>query len=688
MHPLRHTAVVQSLLCSVCLYLSLMGATRAQETDYLDDMPLNQLLQTEPSPQSKVVSTPSRQNQKITESAASVSIITADDIRTYGYRTLADVLNSVRGFYIANDGMYSSAGVRGFLRPGDYSSRILLMVDGYRINDNIYDAGSFGQELLVDMEMVKRVEIIRGPSSSLYGSNALLGVINIITRNAQDIGNGEASASVQGRHEGKLRASLGKQYDNGLSMLLSASQYDDRGRSQQLPEATFQTPEYNFGRVDAGSDYTHARTVMAKLAWQAWRFETYHAQRDKGIGNALSGTLLNYPNNKMIDEEGIVGLRYKSGNADQQSELSARLFYGYYNFFGTYQYPDPIMPAFTTADEAKGSWWGTEANWSKKWHSRNTLVTGFNWQTNTRQNQSYFNVMPFESLLDDKYSSKRYGVYLQNDWQVLNNLTLSIGARADKYSGNQAVASPRLSVVYQPQADHFIKLMYGSAFRVPNAYESRYETPSYQMGNPHLHPEYVKTLELIDEFSLNQTTHLTLSAFMIRMKDILEQKIVDNHGAPILQFQNYDKVKTNGFEAEINHQWHSGAKIRSSVSYQSSHEDDDGANIANSPRWMMKVNYSLPFLQNQWRAGLELQTMSNRIAKDTFDNSIKLPRVSRTNLTFLRPALNQGIEWSLSIYNLFNRNYADPVGADPSIPERAFQQQDGRRWMGRMIYRF
>ncbi|MFX6930226.1 TonB-dependent receptor, partial [Acinetobacter baumannii] len=82
----------------------------------------------------------------------------------------------------------------------------------------------------------------------------------------------------------------------------------------------------------------------------------------------------------------------------------------------------------------------------------------------------------------------------------------------------------------------------------------------------------VKTLELIDEFSLNQTTHLTLSAFMIRMKDILEQKIVDNHGAPILQFQNYDKVKTNGFEAEINHQWHSGAKIRSSVSYQSSHE--------------------------------------------------------------------------------------------------------------------
>lgn len=688
MRLLRHHLLAQLLLCSVSLYLSQMGAACAQEEDYLDELPLNQLLQTETSPQSKIVSTPSRQNQKITQSAASVSIISADDIRTYGYRTLADVLNSVRGFYTAYDGMYSSAGVRGFLRPGDYSSRILLMVDGYRINDNIYDAGSFGQELLVDMEMVKRVEIIRGPSSSLYGGNALLGVINIITRNAQDIGKGEVAASVQGRHEGKLRASLGKQYDSGLSLLLSASQYYDQGRSKQLPEATFQTPEYNFGRLDAGSDYTHARTVMAKLAWQEWRFETYHAQRDKGIGNALSGTLLNAPNNKMIDEEGIVGLRYNSANADQQSELSARLFYGYYNFFGTYQYPDPLLPAFTTKDEAKGRWWGTEVNWSKKWHPRNTLVTGFNWQTNTHQNQSYYNVTPYESLLDDHYSSNRYGVYLQNDWQATDKLTLSIGARADKYSGTQAVASPRLSVVYQPQSDHFIKLLYGSAFRVPNAYESRYETPNYQMGNPNLQPEYVKTLELIDEFSLNQTTHLTLSAFMIRMKDILEQRTIDNNGAPILQFQNFDTVKTNGFEAELNHQWHSGARLRSSVSYQRSHEADDGANIANSPHWMLKVNYSQPFLQNQWRAGLELQTMSSRIAKDTFDNSIKLPKVNRVNLTFLRPIYNQGIEWSFSIYNLFNRNYADPVGADPSIPERAFQQQDGRRWMGRLIYRF
>ena len=85
------------------------------------------------------VYTASKFKQKVTEAPASVTIITAEDIRKYGYRTLADILRNVRGFYVTYDRNYSYLGVRGFGRPADYNSRVALLVDGHRVNDNVYD---------------------------------------------------------------------------------------------------------------------------------------------------------------------------------------------------------------------------------------------------------------------------------------------------------------------------------------------------------------------------------------------------------------------------------------------------------------------------------------------------------------------------------------------------------------------
>lgn len=134
--------------------------------------------------------------QKVTEAPASVTIITAEEIKKYGYRTLADILQSVNGFYVTNDRSYSYIGVRGFNRPGDYNSRVLLLVDGHRLNDNIYDQAGIGTESPIDVDLIDRVEIIRGPSSSLYGTNAFFGVINVIMKRGRDINGIELSTEV------------------------------------------------------------------------------------------------------------------------------------------------------------------------------------------------------------------------------------------------------------------------------------------------------------------------------------------------------------------------------------------------------------------------------------------------------------------------------------------------------------
>src|SRR6185436_13609357 len=121
----------------------------------------------------------SKYEQKISQALSSVTIVTSDEIKKQGYRTLAEILRSVRGLFITDDRAYSYLGIRGFGRPSDYNSRVLVLVDGHRMNDNIYDSVLIGTEGVVDVDLINRVEVIRGPSSSIYGDNAFFGVVNI-----------------------------------------------------------------------------------------------------------------------------------------------------------------------------------------------------------------------------------------------------------------------------------------------------------------------------------------------------------------------------------------------------------------------------------------------------------------------------------------------------------------------------
>src|SRR6185369_16450932 len=104
------------------------------------------------------------------------------ELRAFGYPTIAESLKGLRGVSISNDRVYASAGIRGIGLPNDYGNRLLVLSDGQALNDNLLNSSYIGSDGRVDLHDVERIEVVRGPGSLLYGTGAFSGVINLVPR--------------------------------------------------------------------------------------------------------------------------------------------------------------------------------------------------------------------------------------------------------------------------------------------------------------------------------------------------------------------------------------------------------------------------------------------------------------------------------------------------------------------------
>ena len=232
-----------------------------QTVQDLDSLTLEQLMQVK-------VEGAALHPQSLRDAPASVTIITAEDIRKYGYRTLGEALSAVRGFYMSNDRTYETAGVRGFNLLGDYSSHLLVMVNGHNMADNIFDYMLFfGNDFPIDMNLIKQIEIVRGPSSALYGSSAIFATINIITKSPDETGPLTLTADTGTFGEKKVQmvetASFG-----GAKLLISGSVFNDTGESP-LFFPQFDTPQTNNGNaIDMNGERGYH--FFSTLTWRNW----------------------------------------------------------------------------------------------------------------------------------------------------------------------------------------------------------------------------------------------------------------------------------------------------------------------------------------------------------------------------------------------------------------------------------
>ncbi len=617
------------------------------------------------------VYTASRHLQSTAEAPSAVSVVTADEIQRFGYRTLADVLQTVRGFFVTYDRNYSSVGVRGFARPGDYNTRILLLIDGHRLNDNIYDEAMIGTEFPLDIDLIQRIEIIRGPVSSLYGSNALFAVINIVTRKGKDLHGLEFAGDAGSFNTYAGRMSYGRK-SRDLDFLLSGTFYGSRGHND-LFFPLFDAPATNYG-IASHADDDQVGSALATITFHNFTLQGLYGTREKGIPTGAYGTLFDNPGTRTTDAHHYIDLRY--GRTFAKSwDVMARGFYDRYMYEGTYIYSGPkpgqISPNYDYGD---GKWWGTELQVSRTLLRRNRITAGGEYRNNIRQRQANYSLNPYVSFLDDVRSSFVGGAYVQDELTISKSLTLNAGLRYDYYSHTRASTDPRAALIYHPWKSSVFKLVYGQAFRVPNVYELYYSVPP-NLPNPALKPEKIRDAELIWEQQIKSNFWFTMSGFYDRVNDLITAEIDGNDQI----FRNLQNTKSKGVELEVRthllHQLEAGA----SYSFQQTRDRSTNELLSNSPRNLMKLNLSQPLLHKKLFASADAQYRS-RI--QSLDNGSVSP-FWICNASLL--GRNFGRHWDLSAtaYNLLNKVYFDPAsGENLQLPI----QQDGRSFRVKLMW--
>ncbi len=621
------------------------------------------------------VFTASKFEQKVTEAPARTSIVTRDEIQRFGYRFLSEILQSMPGFYFNNDRNYMRLGVRGFSILGDYNTRLLLLVDGHRINESIYDSMDVDDLFVLDVDLIERVEVVRGPGSSLYGSNAFFGVINVITRDGRGLNGTEVAGSVGSDNTYQGRVSHGERLANGVEYLVSGT-YHESGGNDRVYAREFDDPATNNGIYEDNDDRQFDQ-LFGEISFGDFALQAAFVDREKHVPTGAYNTLYNDPNYRTEDKRAYVDLTYET-QLEGDGNLLARVLYDEYEYLGYYPYDYGPPPDYVVyRDEGESQQWGAEVRWSKQLFERHRVTLGAEYRESLKQVQKSYDV--YDTYLDIDTDAATWALYAQDEFRVRDDLILSVGLRFDDFDSFGTTTNPRLAVVWTPVSGTTLKGIYGTAFRAPSSYELYYNDGGvFQKQPDELDPETIETFELILEHQLTPALRAVASVYQNTVEDLISAE--EDPADGLVVFGNRDDIEVRGAEMELLGNWHNGWRGGLSYSYMLA-EDADGSRLLNSTRHLLKLNLIAPLIEDKLTAGLELQYESGRetLAGKHSDDFLL------ANLTLSSRQWVPGLTLSASVYNLFDEDYDHPGAQEHG---QDLLEQDGRTFRVKLQYAF
>ncbi|WP_445370572.1 TonB-dependent receptor plug domain-containing protein [Methylomonas sp. HW2-6] len=627
-------------LIAASFFASTAFATEATRDDFTN-LSIEELLKLD-------IISASRLGEKTSQAPTSISILTAKDIRTFGWRTLAEALNSLRGLFTSNDRNYSFLGARGFMRSGDYNSRILLMIDGQRMNENIYDGGYIAQEFMLDLDLVDHIEYVPGSGSSIYGANAFLGMINVVTKKGQAVNGAQLAGEIGTFDTYKGRVSYGKTLDNGADLLFSASHFDSAG-VENLYFPGFDKPETNYG-VAHNMDDERSDRLFGKFTFEEFTLSGGYVNRFKRVPTASFDAVFNDQQYFTEDKQFFTNLKYEKNFSDT-SKLQVKGFYQGYGYHADQAYLADGTRVINH-DFASGRWWGGEAQLTFSPIDGHHVIMGLEYQYDQRQSLINHDIDPYFSYVQSRRSGHRLEAYLQDDIQILGDLIFSAGARLDYHHMlNSMQANPRLGLIWSPLDNTQFKLLYSSTFRAPNAWERDYNAFGF-VANPDMREEQIKSYEAVAEWRGNSGLRLLSSLFYNDISQLLQGRPVTDDINGDYSVQNYGRYHAYGIELEAEKRWNNGRLLKASYTYNLlTNENLHGTWAAYSPQNLFKLHYAESFFNDNLTLGIENIFIDRRKLDyaGSFADAYNL-----VNVNLSSDKIFPGLDTSFGIYNLFD----------------------------------
>jgi iron complex outermembrane receptor protein len=366
-------------------------------------------------------------------------------------------------------------------------------------------------------------------------------------------------------------------------------------------------------------------------------------------------------------------------------DVSTHVFFDSYTYGGIYPYnysPETGSTVTLNYDYSDGKWWGEDVKVSRQLFSNNKLVFGNEFRDNFRETQGNYDIEPSYALyLNDHHSSNLWAAYVQDEYVIRSDLRLNAGIRYDHYSTFGGTTNPRVGLIYNPFEKTTFKLLYGTAFRAPNAFELYYILPDYSSQNPSLGPESIRSAEFVVEQYIGDRYRLSASVFQNRIKGLIDQVPLSNG---LLQYQNLGSVRAQGTEITFARKWSSGLAAQCNYTYEHAIETELGtrSELDNVPANLLNLNVLVPFLPKRptdLTLGIDLHYVS---AARTLSGS-HAPQFVLMNATLFARRLFKGLTLSGSVYNLLDSHYGYPGGIEH--PEDILYQ-NGRSARLKLVY--
>lgn len=539
------------------------------------------------------VETSARSTQNSQQQGNLTYVLTANDIRSFGMQTLADILGYFPGLYISKDPAFSYVGIRGLGQPSDYNTRLLFLLDGVRMNEAIFDAGLLGTDALIDVEDIDRVEFSAGPGAAVYGNNAFFGVIQLFSKKAAkqglstDVQLGTLSTS-------RYRLSGASRFDNGNELYGSVSHQN----TPELPLGVL-PPAQLQAQYEALS-FEHINRLRLGGKVSGLQFQLLHSEQKRSGPAVLPWQdEVRLASLADLNRGAQLALQYQITGELWDASLNASLSQ---NLFRRSQ---PVLAADTQQADA------LVADQRSQWSGLSLISQYYGWRHHQwlagyERHQDHYKDVKIQlrstgQLLQELPGSQlRQSWFVQDTWAALRNHYLSFGLRLDDSQSAPDHWSPRLSWSWQAQTETTLKLQYGRAFRAANHYES---ATNQTFSLPPLQDEQIKSSELSAEHLLRPDLGLRLTLFRAKVTDLI---VLRDY------FVNAPPLNSKGSELSLDWRDDQGRQLNIAWSWQRSAFADQP--LLNSPKHLLQLRFQQPLLLPTLHLSLSVQSRSGRLS--------------------------------------------------------------------------